>query len=221
MAAVLDPSSAPEAPLSSPDGALSPPVGTGTALGSASMPLQAVPPLVVETPSGTGLKPIARLTSDSRIEKIIPESNARTVLRYSSQFARDFIRSDYNFCASKMAVARKGKVRALDTALRETSEWLSKAIAWVEKHNARELRMEYEEIELTITRPLAGSLVRCLTQYDRLWVRTLEAQLARKFATDDAREIALANAEKRIRHIRHVCMPDNDQYAADGSRLER
>ncbi|WP_408521499.1 hypothetical protein [Paraburkholderia sediminicola] len=118
-----------------------------------------------------------------------------------------------------MAVARKGKVRALDTALRETSEWLSKAIAWVEKHNARELRMEYEEIELVITRPLAGSLVRCLTQYDRLWVRSLEAQLARKFATDDAREIALANAEKRIRHIAHVCIPDNDHYAADGSRL--
>ncbi|MFL9995311.1 DUF1845 domain-containing protein [Paraburkholderia sediminicola] len=220
MAAVLDTSSDPEAPLSSQDGTLSPTAGTSTALGAAITPLQAVPSPVVDSSSGTGLKPIARLTSDSRIAKIIPESDARTVLRYSSQFARDFIRSDYNFCAAKMAVARKGKVRALDSALRETSEWLSKAIAWVEKHNARELRMEYEEIELLITRPLAGSLVRCLTQYDRLWVRTLEAQLARKFATDDAREIALANAEKRIRHICHVCIPDNDQYAADGSRID-
>ncbi|WP_244146717.1 DUF1845 domain-containing protein [Paraburkholderia sp. BCC1876] len=182
--------------------------------------MQTGSPGPVSQSSGTGLKPIARLTSDSRIDRIIPESNARTILRYSSQFARDFIRSDYNFCASKMAVARKGKVRALDAALRETSEWLTKAIAWVEKHNARELRMEYEEIELTITRPLAGSLVRCLTQYDRLWVRTLEVQFARKFDTDDAREIALANAEKRIRHIRHVCIPDNDQYAADGTRID-
>ena len=220
MAAVLDTSSDPDFPPSSQDDAHQSSIGSTAAMGTAVVVMQTGSPAPVSQSSGTGLKPIARLTSDSRIDRIIPESNARTVLRYSSQFARDFIRSDYNFCASKMAVARKGKVRALDAALRETSEWLTKAIAWVEKHNARELRMEYQEIELTITRPLAGSLVRCLTQYDRLWVRTLEVQFARKFETDDAREIALANAEKRIRHIRHVCIPDNDQYAADGTRID-
>jgi len=220
MAAVPDTTSDPDFPPSNLDGILLPDAGSNTALGAAVVPLLAIVPAVAPPPTGTGLKPIARLTGDSRIDRIVPESNARTVLRYSSQFARDFIRSDYNFCASKMAVARKGKVRALDMALRETADWLTKAIAWVDKHNARELRMEYEEIELTITRPLAGSLVRCLTQYDRLWVRTLEVQLARKFATEDARQNALANAEKRIRHIRNVCIPDNDQYAADGSRLD-
>jgi hypothetical protein len=30
----------------------------------------------------------------------------------------------------------------------------------------------------------------------------------------------VANAEKRIRHIAHVCVPDNDQYDFDGSRRE-
>lgn len=220
MAAVLDTPSDPDFPPSIQGSATSPSPSSASVTESMPAPLPATVATAPIQSAGTGLRPIARLTSDSRIDRIIPESNTRTILRYSSQFARDFIRSDYNFCASKMAVSRKGKVRALDTALRETSEWLSKAIAWVEKHNARELRMEYEEIELTITRPLAGSLVRCLTQYDRLWVRSLEAQLARKFATDDARDNALANAEKRICHIRQVCIPDNDQYAANGSRLD-
>ena len=165
------------------------------------------------------LKPIARLTSDSRIDRIVPESDAVTLLEYRSRFARDFIRSDYNFCAAKVAVARGGKLRALDIALRDTGEWLRKAIAWVDKHNAREIALPYEVIELKVTRPLAGALVRCLTQYDRLFVKTLEAMLAAKIEAVDRQNI-LANAEKRFRHIVQVCIPDNDQYDFDGERRE-
>ncbi|TDN59013.1 DUF1845 domain-containing protein [Paraburkholderia sp. BL10I2N1] len=173
-----------------------------------------------QSAGGSGLKPIARLTSDSRIERIIPDSDAVTVLRYSSQFARDFIRSDYNFCASKIAVARGGKMRAIETGLRDASEWLRKATAWVEKHNARSIALPHEVIELKVTRPLAGLLVRCLTQYDRLFVGTLEAVLAEKLKGEE-RETILLNAAKRIRQIGQICIPDNDAYDFDGTRRDQ
>ncbi|OLL27627.1 DUF1845 domain-containing protein [Burkholderia sp. SRS-W-2-2016] len=185
------------------------------------------PALSVATPasaaspsaSGSGLKPIERLTSDSRIDRINPETDSQTVLRYSSQFARNYIRSDYNFCASKIAVARGGKVRALEKALRDTSNWLGKTDEWLARHEARRLEMPHELIELTITRPLAGLLVRCLTQYDRIFVRSTERMIERKI-TDQDRANILTNAERRLKHIVQVCMPDNDQYDFDGERRE-
>jgi hypothetical protein len=170
--------------------------------------------------TGTGLKPIARLTSDSRVERIIPTTDARTILKYSSRFARDFIRSDYNFCAAKVAVARNGKLRALDQAFRDADEWFTKAIAWVEKHNARSFPVACEEIELVVTHPLAGRLVRCLTRYDRLFIRSMETVLSQKIMPAD-RVNLLANAERRIRHIAQVCIPNNDQYDFDGERREQ
>lgn len=167
--------------------------------------------------TGTGLKPIARLTSDSRIERIIPTTDSRTVLQYSSRFAREFIRSDYNFCAAKVAVSRNGKLRALDRAFREADEWFSKAISWVEKHNARSFPLAHEEIELIVTHPLAGRLVRCLTRYDRIFTHSMEAVMSQKIMPNDRANL-LANAERRIRQIVQVCIPDNDQYDIDGER---
>lgn len=170
--------------------------------------------------SVSGLKPIDRLTSDTRVARIVPESDTVTVLHYSSQFARDFIRSDYNFCAAKIAVARGGKVQALQTALRDASEWLRKTSEWIARHDARPIEMLPEKIELVITRPLAGLLVRCLTQYDRIFVGSIAALLAEKITATDRANI-LANAEKRIRHVVQICMPDNDQYDFDGERREQ
>ncbi|SDR54929.1 protein of unknown function [Paraburkholderia fungorum] len=170
--------------------------------------------------SVSGLKPIERLTSDTRVARIVPESDTATVLHYSSQFARDFIRSDYNFCAAKIAVARGGKVQALQSALRDASEWLRKTSEWIARHDARPIDMLPEKIELVITRPLAGLLVRCLTQYDRIFVGSIAAMLAEKITSTDRANI-LANAEKRIRHIVQICMPDNDQYDFDGERREK
>jgi hypothetical protein len=169
---------------------------------------------------GSGLKPIDRLTSDSRIARINPESDATTVLRYSSQFARNYIRSDYNFCAAKIAVARGGKVRALETALRETSEWLRKTEKWLLRHQVRPIELPHDLIELTITRPLAGLLVRCLTQYDRVYARSTERVLTGKITGDDRAGI-LNNAERRLKQIVQICMPDNDQYDFDGERREQ
>ncbi|PVX85735.1 hypothetical protein C7402_103313 [Paraburkholderia unamae] len=177
------------------------------------------PTNLTPVPSGPGLKPIERLTSDTRYAKIIPESDQLTVLKYSSSFARNYIRSDYNFCASKIAVARGGKLRALDIAMRETSEWFTKAIAWVEQLGARNLPFPSEQIELEIKRPLAGQLVRCLTQYDRLFVRARSA-VASRMLSEERYAGMLANAEKKLTHIRQLCIPDNDQYDFDGTRRE-
>ncbi|MBU9589521.1 DUF1845 domain-containing protein [Burkholderia multivorans] len=174
----------------------------------------------VRLATSTGLKPIQRLTSDSRIDKIVPDSDAVTILHYSSVFARTFIRSDYNFCAAKISVARGGKVRALEIALRDTADWMRKATAWVEQHNARALTFPSEQIELKVTRPLAGLLVRCLTQYDRLFTASMEAQLAEKITPQDRANI-LKNAEGRILHVRTVCIPDNDRYDGDGTIRDR
>ncbi|WP_353557647.1 DUF1845 domain-containing protein [Paraburkholderia terrae] len=168
----------------------------------------------------SGLKPIDRLTSDSRLARINPESDAKTVLRYSSQFARNYIRSDYNFCAAKIAVARGGKVRALEAALRETSEWLRKTEKWLLRHQVRPIELPHDLIELTITRPLAGLLVRCLTQYDRVYARATERVLTGKITGDDRAGI-LNNAERRLKQIVQICMPDNDQYDFDGARREQ
>ncbi|WP_429289868.1 DUF1845 domain-containing protein [Paraburkholderia sp. CI3] len=205
MAAVLELSSEPDR---QPEGS------TGRPALSVAKPASEATPS-----SGSGMKPIERLTGDSRIERINPETDAKTVLRYSSQFARNYIRSDYNFCASKIAVARGGKVKALEKALRDTSNWLGKTDEWLARHEARPLEMPHELIELTITRPLAGLLVRCLTQYDRVFVRSTERMIERKI-TDQDRANILANAERRLKHIVQVCMPDNDQYDFDGQRRE-
>ena len=182
------------------------------ALSDATQPDQSAP-----TTSGSGLKPIDRLTSDSRLARINPESDAKTVLRYSSQFARDYIRSDYNFCAAKIAVARGGKVRALEAALRDTSEWLRKTEQWLLRHEARPIALPHDLIELTITRPLAGLLVRCLTQYDRVYIRATE-RVARGKITGEERARLLNNAERRLKQIVQICRPDNDQYEFDGER---
>lgn len=187
--------------------------------GQSDAPTQSTPSSsepAVHLATSTGLRPIQRLTSDSRIDKIVPDSDAVTILLYSSVFARTFIRSDYNFCAAKISVARGGKVRALETALRDTADWMRKATAWVERHNARSLTFPYEQIELKVTRPLAGLLVRCLTQYDRLFTASMEAQLAEMITQQDRVNI-LSNAEGRILHVKTLCIPDNDRYDADGT----
>src|SRR5258708_12455588 len=107
MAAVLELPSDPERPTDSD--------ATRPALAIAA-PTAA--PAPATSPASSGLKPIARLTSDSRVARIVPESDAVTVLLYSSQFALDFIRADYNFCASTIAASLGGKARALHTAPR-------------------------------------------------------------------------------------------------------
>lgn len=202
MAAVLDPAPLPEQPSSNEHSS-----------DSAS-------PSPALTEAASGLKPIERLTSDARIARIIPQSDATTVFVYRSRFVRDFLRADYNFCASKVTVARAGKVKALDTAFREVGGWLGKTIVWIEKnHYSRPIAMASDRIELIVTHPHAGALLRCLQQYERVFDMSTRALLASKL-TPQERENLLANAEKRIKHIVQVCIPDTDRYDFDGTPRE-
>ncbi|QGZ67032.1 DUF1845 domain-containing protein [Paraburkholderia acidisoli] len=175
------------------------------------------PANLTAVPSGTGLKPIERLTSDTRYAKIIAEAEHLTTLQYCSLFTRTFVRSDYNFCASKISVARGGKLHALDAAMRETSEWFRKAIDWVEQLGARQMPWPSESIGLEVKRPLAGQLVRCLSQYERLFKRAAEANREGRLSPERTAAM-LANAEKKLKHIVQVCIPDNEEYDVGGDR---
>jgi hypothetical protein len=62
---------------------------------------------------------------------------------------------------------------------------------------------------------MSGRLVRLLTIYDQLFLKTTEALVARTVMAHD-RKAALDSAEARIKQIPFRCIPDNDRYAPDG-----
>lgn len=163
----------------------------------------------------SGLKPIKRLTSDTRLAKIIPQSHAAFEVQYCSLFVREFIRSDYNFCAAKVTIARGGKVKALDAGFRQTEEWLRQTIEWLDAKPSRTLPVSYETIQVTVTHPLAGRLIRLLSQFDRIFVKSMEAKAGLKISSGDCDNI-MTNASKRVKNIARLCEPDNDRYHPDG-----
>ena len=81
--------------------------------------------------------PAQALTSDSRLDRIHAETLAKTELQYYSTFAREFCRSDYNFCAAKMTLARGGKLLALDAEFRVAEAFFKKALAWANQLHGR------------------------------------------------------------------------------------
>lgn len=169
--------------------------------------------------SHSGLKPISRLSSDARMARIIPDSHHRHMLRYCSTFARNFIRSDYNFCAAKMTVARGGKVRAIEQAFKSAEEWYSKALAWLLQHAGRESTIHYSTIEVEIPTALAGRLIRLLNEYDNVWRLSMGSVMS-ELLQPEARQTLLLNAEKRLAMIRQACIPDTDRFDRDGTLLE-
>jgi hypothetical protein len=166
----------------------------------------------------TGLKPIQRLTSDDRLARIHPETLAKTELRYYSAFAREFVRSDYNFCAAKMTIARGGKLTALESEFRNTEAFFRKALVWAARLHGRSVHLDPESVTLEIKHPMSGRLVRLLTIYDQLFLKTLEALAARTVLPHD-RKAALESAAARIKQIPFLCIPDNDRYAPEGVLL--
>ena len=166
----------------------------------------------------SGLRPIARLTSDDRLARINPETLAKTELHYYSAFAREFVRSDYNFCAAKMTLARGGKLLALEAEFRNAEAFFKKAIGWASRLHGRSTGHAPETVTLEIKHPLSGRLVRLLTIYDQLFIKTMEALIARTVMPLD-RKTALGSAEARIKQIPFLCIPDNDRYAPEGVLL--
>ncbi|MFS8980214.1 hypothetical protein PO002_38150 [Cupriavidus necator] len=131
---------------------------------------------------------------------------------------RDFIARDFNFCASKFSVARGGKLRALDNVFREAEESFAKALGWLESLPTLELPLVTDRQDIEIRHPLAGRLVRLLNQHDRIFTLSLFAMAAGAISAAD-RGNAIEHASRRISLIHAICMPDNDQFASDGSRV--
>jgi len=165
-----------------------------------------------------GLRPILRLGSDGRLAKIVPETDSRAVVIYCSTFVRDFVARDFNFCAAKFTVARGGKLRALDSVFREAEDGFAKALGWLEHRPSLDLPLITDRQDIEIKHPLAGRLVRLLNQHDRIFTSSLFAMAAGSISSTD-RSNAIEHASRRLSLIHAICMPDNDQFAEDGSRL--
>lgn len=166
----------------------------------------------------TGLKPLTRLISEDRIGRIVPETSTKVEVSFSSVFTRRFLHDDYNFCAAKTSVARDGKVRALDEAFREAEDWFARVNEWLLWKNQLEFAIGYESVVLEVPNALAGRLLRLLNQYDKLSAATLFAQIGRSICGTE-RDTQLDIASRRINAIHALCIPDNDRFADDGSRL--
>lgn len=167
----------------------------------------------------SGPKPIQRLLSQDRVSRIVPASDSCTALTYSSDFVRDFIRSDWNYCTSKLSVATKGKILALDACFREANEWMDAQLAWSRDLTRRRVSLGYDRREVVVTHSLAGRLVRLLNQHDQLFANVLGAYMAGSI--DDARKDGtLSAAARHIRAIHRLCIPDNNRFSRDGRLLD-
>ncbi|TPQ30620.1 hypothetical protein [Cupriavidus pinatubonensis] len=165
-----------------------------------------------------GLRPIARLGSDERLARIQPETDSRAVITYCSTYVRDFVARDYNYCAAKFTLARGGKLKALDLAFREAEEAFAKALSWLESRPSLDIHLLTDKQSVELKHPLSGRLVRLLNQHDRIFSLSLCAMTAGGISPQD-RDNATEHASRRISLIHAACMPDNDQFAPDGTRI--
>ncbi|SAK98482.1 hypothetical protein AWB76_07538 [Caballeronia temeraria] len=171
-----------------------------------------------ESAAESGLRPLSRLTSDSRLARIHAETLAQTELPYYSKFAREFLRSDFNFAAAKMTVARGGKLIAIEAEFRAAEAFFKKALDWANKLPGRRTPTQPEWVTLEIKHAMSGRLVRVLSMYDQLFLKTMEALMFRSL-TPRTRQAALEAAEIRVRQIPFLCIPDNNRFAPEGVLL--
>ncbi|MEN7527608.1 MULTISPECIES: hypothetical protein [unclassified Cupriavidus] len=165
--------------------------------------------------SSSGPKPIRRMLSETRVSKIVPQTDSGTEIAYCTDFVRNFLRSDYNFCAAKFSVASKSKTLALDEAFREAQQWMDKKLSWIEDKPRRYISMKFSDRQIVVTHPLAGRLIRLLNQHDRLVHRALGAYVAQTI-NDKEKDDAILGAARHIRAIHRLCIPDNDRFSPDG-----
>jgi hypothetical protein len=166
--------------------------GFDTEKPEAADPERLISPSTATEPVHGGLRPIKRLTSDDRLARIHPETLAKTELLYYSDFARTFVRSDFNLCAAKMTVARGGRLLALEAEFHTAEAFFSKALAWANRLHGRSTGLEPERVTLEIKHPMSGRLVRLLTIYDRLFLTPAQAAYDR--AESNVTEFSRAKA---------------------------
>jgi hypothetical protein len=168
--------------------------------------------------SQSGLKAISRLQGHERLAKIVPTSDNAVTLQYYSRYARDFVMRNYNFCASKMAVARNGKTLGIDLGFKAAEEWYVKANAWASNLDIAPFPLFAETIPLTVPHPSAGRLIRLLGEFDRFFV-TLAGAAHAQSVTSEAHGRAINNAQARINYIHYLCRFDADHFDIDGTLL--
>nr|WP_147309687.1 hypothetical protein [Cupriavidus taiwanensis] len=183
-------------------------------------PVSSLDPPPDSAASNTGPKPIRRMLSEGRVAKIVPQTDSGTEVSYCTDFVRNFLRSDYNFCTAKISVASKGKILALDDAFRQAQEWMDARLQWIESKPRRHLSLEFHHRQIVVTHSLAGRLIRLLNQHDRLLHRTLGAYIAQSIS-DAEKDAAVVGAAKHIRAIHHLCIPDNDRFGPDGQLIKK
>ncbi|GMG94639.1 hypothetical protein Cmtc_58590 [Cupriavidus sp. TKC] len=159
------------------------------------------------------------MLSETRVSKIVPQTDSGAEISYCTDFVRNFLRSDYNFATSKFSVAGKAKTLALDEAFRDAQQWMDAALAWIEKKPRRHISLKFDQRQLVVTHPLAGRLIRLLNQHDRLVHRVLGAYVAQAI-NDGEKDNAINGAARHIRAIHRLCIPDNDRFAPNGKLLE-
>jgi hypothetical protein len=184
--------------------------------GDGSKPATVVPE---KKENRSGLKTISRLQGDNRVAKIVPTSDNEVTLQYYSRYARDFVMRNYNFCASKMAVARNGKTLAIDVAFKAAEDWYVKANAWASDLDISPFPLFAETIPLTVPHPSAGRLIRLLGEFDRFFVTLAGAALSGS-VTGEGHERAISNAQSRINYIHYLCRFDADHFDIDGTLLK-
>ncbi|MEW6343112.1 MAG: DUF1845 domain-containing protein [Pseudomonadota bacterium] len=170
--------------------------------------------------SQSGLKAINRRQGDSRLAKIVPTADNELTHKYYSRYSRDFVMRDYNFCASKMAVARNNKTVGIDLGFKLAEEWYEKANAWANNLDIAPFPLFPETITLPVPHPNAGRLLRILGEYDRFFVTLAGAALAGT-VTAEGHENALKNAQARINYIHYLCRFDADHFEIDGTLLTK
>jgi len=166
----------------------------------------------------SGLRPIERFNSDERLSRIVPHTDSGAVASYCSRFARDFLDANLYFCSAKFTVARGGKVKALDEAFREAEAWFDAIVRNFTDRHQIEFPLAYIDIPVKITHQFAGRFLRLVRMYDRLFAATLFCSAAGSVSGSE-REAVLQLAAKQISNIHLLCIPDNDKYAPDGTRL--
>ncbi|RWA55722.1 hypothetical protein AU476_06360 [Cupriavidus sp. UYMSc13B] len=159
------------------------------------------------------------MLSEGRVAKIVPQTDSGTEVSYCTDFVRNFLRSDYNFCTAKFSVASKAKILALDEAFRDAQEWMDAKLQWIERQPRRHVSVKFDQRQIVVTHSLAGRLIRLLNQHDRLLYRVLGAYMA-QVISDAEKDDAILGAARHIRAIHRLCIPDNDHFTADGKLIE-
>ena len=90
-----------------------------------------------------------------------------------------------------MTVARGGKLIAIESEFRTAEAFHEEALAWASKFPGRRAPTPPEMVTLEIKHAMSGRLVRLLSMYDQLFLKTMEALMLENHEALQVRQSAL------------------------------